>query len=496
MTQSRMIRWSVSVAAFACILALAHLETLAAYDDTDLVTPSTTAIAPSTSESESELAPAPQGNPAGAILVDNGQLIPTYQCSPAQECVYRACLVGPSGKYWFRGDYLLWWTRGPRVAPLVSTGVIGEPGTEILFGNERVNGDSRSDFRINFGWWFHCGRTVGVEFDYFTLGDTGTDFRFQSSGESGSPYYARPFYDVNPAVMGENAEDVSHPTWLAGTVDGRIEESFESAGANLRLNLLCNMPCCSCGCGESCDEGCQPSGCGDSCGPQAGCAGAARCRGLSSLCDRLHRACYRVDFIAGYRHYALDDSLRVNESLYYREGHGFYPAGATFDILDSFRSHNDFHGGELGLVTQFYRNRWSLELLAKMALGNNCRVVNISGQTVFDSHQPGDEPAVFDAGILAGDTNSGRYTSNEFVVIPQFGAELGYQLTCRLRAFVGYNFIYWANVARASEQVDYTLNSTYFPNGGPVEGEPRPEFVWNDSDFWAQGMNLGMEYRF
>jgi len=502
MTISRRIPRPIFFVALAGVLAWSSLGAFAA-QQTELTASPLAETAPSASEGTI----VPQAEPAGESLLDDGQLFSTYQCSPTRECELRACLVGPSGMYWARADYLLWWTRGARVTPLVTTsdvtdgGIIGQPTTEILFGNERVNGDSRSNVRFNFGWWLHCGRTLGVEFDYFTLGDAHTDFRFASS-ESGYPLYARPFYDVNPQTTGQNAELVSTPEWLRGTIDGRVDEYFHSAGVNARLNLCCHQPCCGCGCeedvcGDCCDDVCDDycdDGCESSCLTELrGTRAAAYCRGARSLCDKLNQTCYRVDLIAGYRHYRLNDSLQVNEDLVAFENHELIDAGTTFEITDRFRSRNEFHGGELGLVAQIYRGCWSLDLLAKMAIGNNHQVVRINGQTTVQA--PDDDPVTYDAGILALDTNDGRHANDDFVVIPQFGAELGYQMTCRLRAFVGYNFIYWANVARASEQVDYTLNSSYFPPEVPA-GDPRPEFVWRDSDFWAQGMNFGLEYRF
>ncbi|MBN1590751.1 MAG: BBP7 family outer membrane beta-barrel protein [Pirellulales bacterium] len=500
---TRSTRNSVLFVAFACVLALGPFSAFAA-DSTEPLEPSPVAGEPSTSG----LTPVPDGGAMpGSSLLGDSQIIPTYQCAPETDCAVRACMVGPSGQYWFRADYLLWRTRGVDLVPLVTTsdvedqGIIGNDTTRILFGNDRINGDSHSGTSIKFGWWFHCGRTAGVEFDFLTLGERGTDF-YYSSSSTGYPLYARPFDDVNPESLGSNAELISETPWLRGTVDGRVDEYFHSAGVNLRLNLCCHEPCCSCGCSEDCGECCEEE-CGDgSCCSEMECTRAAvYCRGLGSLLERFRPSRYRVDLIAGYRHYQLNDSLRVNESSLVLQNHDLLRAGTTIDLFDEFRSRNEFHGGELGVIAQIYRGCWSFEFLAKMALGNNSQVVTINGQTTIDTHQQGDEPAVYGSGMLAmkngTEGNIGRYTNDDFVVIPQFGAEIGYQMTCHMRAYVGYNLIYWANVARAAEQVDYTLNSEYFPPANPQpSGAARPAFAWEDSNFWAQGLNLGLEYRF
>ena len=75
----------------------------------------------------------------GAPEPDNGE---TYANGLVGECptcddVDCGCLVGPVGRYWFRADYLLWWTRGSYVPPLVTTstnpadgGILGRPTTQ------------------------------------------------------------------------------------------------------------------------------------------------------------------------------------------------------------------------------------------------------------------------------------------------------------------------------------------------------------------------------
>ncbi|MBN2294204.1 MAG: BBP7 family outer membrane beta-barrel protein, partial [Pirellulales bacterium] len=78
---------------------------------------------------------------------------------------------------WVRADYLLWWTRGSDIPPLVTTstdqsdnGILGRPTTEILFGGSRQTSDARSSARITMGYWFDCCQCCGIQLDYFNLG--------------------------------------------------------------------------------------------------------------------------------------------------------------------------------------------------------------------------------------------------------------------------------------------------------------------------------------
>ena len=49
-------------------------------------------------------------------------------------------------------------------------------------------------------------------------------------------------------------------------------------------------------------------------------------------------------------------------------------------------------------------------------------------------------------------------------------------------------------VARAGEQIDFVVNSNQV--APPIPGGPaRPAFNFNGSDFWAQGLNFGLEFK-
>src|SRR5262245_16532969 len=68
-----------------------------------------------------------------------------------------------SERLWVEAEFLLWWMRGDRVPPLVTgsppgapigqAGVLGVPGTVVLFGGERTNSDARSGGRLTIGVW-------------------------------------------------------------------------------------------------------------------------------------------------------------------------------------------------------------------------------------------------------------------------------------------------------------------------------------------------------
>src|SRR5262249_15573982 len=101
----------------------------------------------------------------------------------------------------------------------------------------------------------------------------------------------------------------------------------------------------------------------------------------------------------------------------------------------------------------------------------------------------------FKNGLLAQPTNSGRFSRDVFSVVPEFGINVGYQLTDYCTAYVGYNFIYWTNVVRPGDQIDFSVNPSQL-SGNPLIGTSRPTLVARNSDFWVQGVNVGLAFRY
>lgn len=400
----------------------------------------------------------PHGNCGGIACV---------RCAPC-------CNANDPGLWWVRGEALYWSTSGMSLPPLVTTsptgtplaeaGVLGEPGTTILFGNQSVNGDARWGSRLSFGRWLDCCQTWGISGEYFALQDQSTDFI--ASGVNGAPIIMRPFFDVlgdptaNPVVLpGNSAEIVSYPDTLEGSVAVQTQTSFQGAGALLRYNICCKNMCWQDCCCNPCGGG-IPGG-------------------------------IRVGVVGGYRFMRLDDSLKIRENLTTLDTED----PESIIVRDNFSTRNQFNGGEVGMIIDGRAARWTVELSSKIAVGNNHETTKISGSTTFDGTE------TQQGGLLAQRTNIGTYTRDQLAVIPQLGATLGYNVTRHLRFTVGYTFIYWSSVARAGDQVSLDVNPNLLPVAGeapqnPLEGPARPAFIWRDNDFWAQGLSIGADYRF
>src|SRR4051812_18535863 len=96
----------------------------------------------------------------GAVAI---LLLAPLGCADAADMQARPVLKAPppAAETWFAAEALAWWAKGDRPPPLVTTspdgtpifqaGVLGQPGTTILFGNQAVADDARAGVRISAG---------------------------------------------------------------------------------------------------------------------------------------------------------------------------------------------------------------------------------------------------------------------------------------------------------------------------------------------------------
>jgi hypothetical protein len=88
-----------------------------------------------------------------------------------------------------------------------------------------------------------------------------------------------------------------------------------------------------------------------------------------------------------------------------------------------------------------------------------------------------------------------------FAVVPEVGLNVGYRITERVSVLVGYTFFYTNSVACPAQQIDRNINPTQSASFGGtpstvLEGPAHPSFKFNGSDFWVQGLNVGLAGRF
>jgi Putative beta barrel porin-7 (BBP7) len=290
--------------------------------------------------------------------------------------------------------------------------------------------------------WFDECQTRGIQGNFFFLGD---DSDGLTAGGNGLPVVSRPFTNGNTGL--QDVELVSFPNVLSGTVTARANTSVIGGGPSFVRNLCC--------------------------GP-----------------------CGRLDLLLGYTYLGIEDEVTIRENLTSLPGQTNVAPGTRFLIEDRFRTTNDFHGALVGVQGERRFSNCYVGYNASIAFGVNRQVTTISGSTTIIP--PDGTPTTLPGGLLTQRSNIGRYSRDEFAVLPQFGLRLGCQLTERLRAYVGYDVAYLSNVARAGDQIDLRVNPTQIPSlGSPaVTGPAVPAFPNRQTDFFMHGVRVGVELRF
>jgi len=211
-------------------------------------------------------------------------------------------------------------------------------------------------------------------------------------------------------------------------------------------------------------------------------------RALCKTCD------FRSEVFVGYRFLALNESLTMNESVTALPGNTSDPAGTRVTVSDSLQTKNRFNGGQVGYAAERIWGRLSVDGRASIALGDTSQSLDITG---FQSRlRPGmTTPDVFRGGLLATGPNLGHFQRDRFSVVPELTLNVGYWLTPVIKAYVGYNMIYWSNVIRPGDQIDRTVDVTFVPNpppGVPFSGLNRPQPTFHQADLFVNGIQFGL----
>ena len=358
-----------------------------------------------------------------------------------------------SPRVWIRAEYLIWWVRSANFPTLATTGAISDPApgalnslnTTVLFGGNGMDFFDRSGGRFTGGMWFDDEHAFGLDAGYFFLGGRSINRAFTSPG---NPPLAVPFFNTSSGQPDSSL--VTYPGVMSGRIVVNAPTFLQGAEAN-----------------------------------------------LSAAWVQTERV--RLEGLAGFRYLNLQEGLQLQQISQVDlapQYIGLVPFnGNTIALSDLFETHNHFYGGQLGVHGEFTWKRITVDLLGKVALGVSNDVVSIRGTTNIDT-----QPATTaNGGLLAVSSNSGQFTRNTFAVVPEVGVSLKFQLTDRLRVFAGYTFIYWSNVARPGDQVDTNVNPNLVPTSmtfGTPGGTTSPAFAFHTTNFFAHGVNLGLEFRY
>jgi len=352
---------------------------------------------------------------------------------------------------WFQASYIHWWVRGDSVPPLVTTGVngslgqLGDPGTTVLLGDS-IGPKQFNGVQAMLGIWLDDQKVTSLELAGFWLGNASRQYTF-SSDANGNPILSQPVQ--TPA---EQALIVTLPGFSTGSIHVNSIMDFHSAEINLAHNIW-------------------------------------RVKGWS------------FDYFGGVRYLYLNDNLSINQNITLLGGSIPFVgvpqgSGSNFLFNDVFNATNRFYGGQLGGRINWTWRNWDLGATVKFGLGATTHNVSIDGTTTLNATNGGSTTVA--GSTLAQASNIGSHTSTDVSFINEVTATLGYQVTSHMRLMVGYNILYWNRVERAGNQIDRNVDFTQSPTDPRFVGKTgiAPQFPNSRTDFWAQGVNLGIEIKY
>jgi len=361
-----------------------------------------------------------------------------------------------NGRVYGSADYLLLWARKGVNPPLVQS-ISPENavnalnnGTEFptdattdVFGGDGTDPGPFSGVRGTLGLWLDSCYECGVELGYIQLFRDSDRFSITSNG---IPVIGRNFFDV--AAQRNAFLFYSNPN---GSQRGFINIDAPTQAQGGEFNV--------------------------------------RYHTLSILADR-------TEVLAGFRYFNLREALGISSGADFVN-----PAGQVtshYDSFELFRTRNDFYGGQIGIDQHFYRGCWTVDFSSKIAFGNVHQNVLIDGGTTLT--QPGVPVQNFPAQSLlfVQPTNIGIYNRDRFSVMPEFSVKIGYQVTQKMRATLGYEFIMITDAVRPGTAIDRGVNpnNTQFIVARQPSDALNPRFSFNDSDWWAQGLTAGIAFNY
>lgn len=351
-------------------------------------------------------------------------------------------------RLWCSADYLMWWIQDQPMPSVLATrsnpgapfpGVLGQPGTSILFGGQDIELGTFTGVRSNLGFWIDYNRTIGLELGGFILERRAKTFRVESNA-LGEPFLGVPFFDA--ISNQENAVAVALPGFASGAIDIQTNTRLWSADINSVINLT---------------------------------------RGDYFV----------VDVFVGGRYLDLREQLILQTTQ-----SALAPLNLQARTKDSFLTLNRIYGAQVGGRLDFQHGPFVFMLQNKTVLGANSQKSENIGSTAVTGLNP--VPLTVPNGLLVQTSNTGGFSRNRFVVVNEAEARVGLVVMPHVTVFAGYDFLYATNVVRPGNQIDRVINFSQNPliGGGVLIGPARPSARSVTSTFYAHGVSAGFELAF
>ncbi|MGL4422438.1 MAG: BBP7 family outer membrane beta-barrel protein, partial [Gemmataceae bacterium] len=236
--------------------------------------------------------------------------------------------------HWDQTEFLFWWPKaqpgpvlltGNRQGALPRTGI---SGTEVLIGGREIDDLSAGGLRLVNGWSLGKDNRAGLEFSFFLLGTRSHSALVADVLQPSGMVVGRPFVDATTGL--NEVQPISVP----GVGQSWVEAKWTSRLMGWEV------------------------------------------LGVGQLWDG---PWLRVNLTAGYRYFMVNESLRVEQTSVLHP----IPTRPTIQmqVADQLDANNRFHGGQLGLNSEWHNDSIFLQIIGKVALGQSITVGRTSGQS-------------------------------------------------------------------------------------------------------------------
>jgi len=354
---------------------------------------------------------------------------------------------GTGPRAWASIEYLRWWITNSNSPELIQT----VPSDQVVLsgtGNLPPGAAQRffpSDRDVQFGAFNGIRPTIG-----FTTDSIG----FEISG----------FWLDQKSVTGAVASD--------GTPFA-VAQQYTAAGSNRVISLFASLA-----------------------GQYSGGAQASTDVRLWGFDANVRTPTYRMladwnHCLVGFRYFNLEENLNVGSNA-------TFPSGGRFVIEDSIRTRNEFYGGQVGLASRYggLERGFGLDGLFKMAVGGVRQHADLNGSNTAIS--PTGERDSVPGGLYVQPSNAGTYERTKVAMLVEYNLNLTYNFNPNWQFVVGYSINYLTSAVRPAELIDPVLNDSrirYVATPSSSDADS-PRFTWRASDFWTQGVNVGLRFQY
>lgn len=218
--------------------------------------------------------------------------------------------------WWAEADYLFVWRKDRFYPPIATTGILGDPDTEILFGDQRYAKGPKSGAFFDAGIWITS--CIGFGGSLMLIGTEHISFDAENPPTIN---LSRPFFDLDTGL-----ESVFP---LTGTLQAL---HFKSTNNFWILDGYLRWPVITC-------------------------------------------PCWAFTFIGGYGYGQLTDGFEVEDEVIPEA-----PGIVIIKGLDKFLCRNEYWAGLFGFVGNWSTASWGIDFWGKVYFGNMLRELVISGE--------------------------------------------------------------------------------------------------------------------